>query len=54
MRFDPLIGRRGRDFTHGLMYELSLSAHRSQGEKEMQGIIVAYKVKVNLMVSSGG
>ncbi|XP_071773224.1 arrestin 3b, retinal (X-arrestin) [Centroberyx gerrardi] len=26
----------------------------SQGEKEMQGIIVAYKVKVNLMVSSGG
>ncbi|XP_042275444.1 arrestin 3b, retinal (X-arrestin) [Thunnus maccoyii] len=26
----------------------------SQGEKEVQGIIVAYKVKVNLMVSSGG
>ncbi|KAI3351633.1 hypothetical protein L3Q82_020467 [Scortum barcoo] len=26
----------------------------SQGEKEMQGIIVSYKVKVNLMVSSGG
>ncbi|XP_056898551.1 arrestin 3b, retinal (X-arrestin) [Takifugu flavidus] len=26
----------------------------SQGEKEMQGIIVSYKVKVNLMASSGG
>ncbi|XP_071381344.1 arrestin-C-like, partial [Centroberyx affinis] len=26
----------------------------SQGQKEMQGIIVSYKVKVNLMVSSGG
>lgn len=26
----------------------------SQGEKDMQGIIVSYKVKVNLMVSSGG
>ncbi|XP_076005391.1 arrestin 3b, retinal (X-arrestin) [Genypterus blacodes] len=26
----------------------------SQGEKEMQGIIVAYKVKVNLIVSGGG
>ncbi|KAM3612236.1 uncharacterized protein V6R79_005109 [Siganus canaliculatus] len=26
----------------------------SQGEKEMQGIIVSYKVKVNLMVSGGG
>ncbi|KAM9849676.1 arrestin 3b, retinal (X-arrestin) [Aulostomus maculatus] len=26
----------------------------SQGDKEMQGIIVSYKVKVNLMVSSGG
>ncbi|XP_070692512.1 arrestin 3b, retinal (X-arrestin), partial [Pempheris klunzingeri] len=26
----------------------------SQGEKEMQGILVSYKVKVNLMVSSGG
>lgn len=26
----------------------------SQGEKEMQGIIISYKVKVNLLVSSGG
>uniref|UniRef100_A0A3B4V6H7 Arrestin-C n=1 Tax=Seriola dumerili TaxID=41447 RepID=A0A3B4V6H7_SERDU len=26
----------------------------SQGEKEMQGIIVSYKVKVNLVVSGGG
>jgi len=26
----------------------------SQGEKEMQGILVSYKLKVNLMVSSGG
>ncbi|XP_041800759.1 arrestin 3b, retinal (X-arrestin) [Chelmon rostratus] len=26
----------------------------SQGEKEMQGIIISYKVKVNLMVSGGG
>ncbi|XP_047440678.1 arrestin 3b, retinal (X-arrestin) isoform X2 [Mugil cephalus] len=26
----------------------------SQGEKEMQGIIITYKVKINLMVSSGG
>ncbi|XP_034545219.1 arrestin 3b, retinal (X-arrestin) [Notolabrus celidotus] len=26
----------------------------SSGEKEMQGIIVSYKVKINLMVSSGG
>ncbi|XP_008301882.1 arrestin 3b, retinal (X-arrestin) [Stegastes partitus] len=26
----------------------------SQGEKEMQGIIISYKVKVNLSVSSGG
>uniref|UniRef100_A0A8C4HD44 Arrestin-C n=1 Tax=Dicentrarchus labrax TaxID=13489 RepID=A0A8C4HD44_DICLA len=26
----------------------------SQGEKEMQGIIVSYKVKVNLMVAGGG
>ncbi|XP_028272758.1 arrestin 3b, retinal (X-arrestin) [Parambassis ranga] len=26
----------------------------SQGDREMQGIIVSYKVKVNLMVSSGG
>lgn len=40
--------------THALMDELFFSAHRSQGEKEMQGIIVSYKVKVNLMVSSGG
>ncbi|XP_029918586.1 arrestin 3b, retinal (X-arrestin) isoform X2 [Myripristis murdjan] len=26
----------------------------SQGQKEMQGIIISYKVKVNLIVSSGG
>ncbi|KAM9357072.1 arrestin 3b, retinal (X-arrestin) [Symphorus nematophorus] len=26
----------------------------SQGEKEMQGILISYKVKVNLMVSGGG
>uniref|UniRef100_UPI0037E77ADC arrestin 3b, retinal (X-arrestin) n=1 Tax=Semicossyphus pulcher TaxID=241346 RepID=UPI0037E77ADC len=26
----------------------------SQGDKEMQGIIISYKVKINLMVSSGG
>ncbi|XP_024918803.1 arrestin 3b, retinal (X-arrestin) isoform X1 [Cynoglossus semilaevis] len=26
----------------------------SQGDKEMQGIIISYKVKVNLMVSGGG
>lgn len=43
-----------RNNTHALMDELFFSAHRSQGEKEMQGIIVSYKVKVNLMVSSGG
>lgn len=43
-----------RNNTHTLTDELFFSAHRSQGEKEMQGIIVSYKVKVNLMVSSGG
>lgn len=43
-----------RNDTHALMDELFFSAHRSQGEKEMQGIIISYKVKVNLMVSGGG
>jgi len=30
------------------------STTMSQGNKEMQGIIIAYKVKVNLMISGGG
>uniref|UniRef100_A0A3Q3W215 Arrestin-C n=1 Tax=Mola mola TaxID=94237 RepID=A0A3Q3W215_MOLML len=31
-----------------------LASTTLQGEKEMQGIIISYKVKVNLMVTSGG
>ncbi|KAG7225772.1 hypothetical protein INR49_014423 [Caranx melampygus] len=37
-----------------LKSKLFLSPRRSQGDKEMQGIIVSYKVKVTLMVSGGG
>lgn len=49
-----LLGVGDATHTHTLTDELFLSARRSQGSKEMQGIIVSYKVKVNLMVSSGG
>ncbi|KAF7663701.1 hypothetical protein LDENG_00201030 [Lucifuga dentata] len=49
--------KRGLAVDGRLKYEgtqlASTTLQRGQGEKEMLGIIVSYKVKVNLMVSGG-